>query len=306
MNRSAPGEPRPARRAPLAWPGHRHLRRRDDRVHRPHRHRHRRLVVLGEHPAGPARRRCRGPGRRRPCPGSTAHAGQFTTTTLAEAKKNGYVPGGGTTITTTPGHASGTDPRQLDVTISTPVRRSSPGSSASSRSRPPGPRRRSTSCRCRWAAPRTTTGASARSGTRRARPVHLRHGFRCLRPLADFVWPTPPAGRAPTEATPVGPSRTDGRRRWTRTGFRRTTPGASAPRRTDRPAGRCVLSGPSGSTDFDRRGAEAEQRQHPLSGLARRARSLTTTKAVFPIGGGRRDRPRCALGPARLANTSSR
>src|SRR5476651_1113363 len=52
-------------------------------------------------------------------PGSTTNAYSFA---LVEAKKNGYLPGSGTTITTLQDTAAGgTDPRQLDVTISTPV-----------------------------------------------------------------------------------------------------------------------------------------------------------------------------------------
>src|SRR5450755_5178346 len=52
-------------------------------------------------------------------PGSTANAYSFA---LVEAKKNGYVPGSGTTITPLQDTANGgTDPRQLDVTISAPV-----------------------------------------------------------------------------------------------------------------------------------------------------------------------------------------
>ncbi len=52
-------------------------------------------------------------------PGSTTNAYAYA---LVEAKKNGYVPGAGTTITPLQDTANGgTDPRQLDVTISTPV-----------------------------------------------------------------------------------------------------------------------------------------------------------------------------------------
>ena len=52
-------------------------------------------------------------------PGSTTNAYSFA---LVEAKKDGYVPGSGTTITPLQDTANGgTDPRQLDVTISTPV-----------------------------------------------------------------------------------------------------------------------------------------------------------------------------------------
>jgi len=52
-------------------------------------------------------------------PGSTANAYSYA---LIEAKKNGYVPGGGTVITPLQDTAAGgTDPRQLDVTISAPV-----------------------------------------------------------------------------------------------------------------------------------------------------------------------------------------
>jgi Putative Flp pilus-assembly TadE/G-like len=52
-------------------------------------------------------------------PGSTTNAYSFA---LVEAKKNGYVPGSGTTVTPLQDTANGgTDPRQLDVTISTPV-----------------------------------------------------------------------------------------------------------------------------------------------------------------------------------------
>jgi Flp pilus assembly protein TadG len=52
-------------------------------------------------------------------PGSTTNAYAFA---LVEAKKDGYVPGSGTTITPLQDTSNGgTDPRQLDVTISTPV-----------------------------------------------------------------------------------------------------------------------------------------------------------------------------------------
>ena len=52
-------------------------------------------------------------------PGSTTNAYAYA---LVEAKKDGYVPGSGTTITPLQDTANGgTDPRQLDVTISTPV-----------------------------------------------------------------------------------------------------------------------------------------------------------------------------------------
>ncbi len=93
-------------------------------------------------------------------PGNTTNAYSYA---RIEATKNGYTTGGGVTVTPIQDTLNGgTDPRQLDVTVSAPGpdllhARLRPEHDP----RPPGRPRRSTSSRCRWAARRPTTASAA-------------------------------------------------------------------------------------------------------------------------------------------------
>ena len=88
----------------------------DLRPDRHHRGRRRHQLVLGEHPAGPAGGRRRGPGR---CGLAAGRAGTAYSTARTEATKNGYTDGAAG-VTVFPIQDSGND-RRLDVTISAPV-----------------------------------------------------------------------------------------------------------------------------------------------------------------------------------------
>ena len=136
----------------------------------------RRLLVLGQLAARPARRRCR-------CPRGRGHAARVASPTPTGSPttkpRNGYTAGAGTVSHAAPGPG---DPRRLDVTISAPVGTFFMRVIGIPPSRSAGPPRPSSSCRCPMGSPQNYYGvgfyesrpASSASTTRAGDPWRRR------------------------------------------------------------------------------------------------------------------------------------